>query len=240
MYSEEPAYRIYQGLFNALKHHFNDYTEAYDKLLEFLIVDFCPIALRAIPGNLSWLTENEKLYSDLVSTYNPDIIKSSMKDHLGALYCEIQGQRAAQSKGQFITPYNVCKMMAEMQMQGSQEQVTVLDPCCGTGSMLLAAHEANPNAIVFGVDIDLRAVRTCLINFAIHNIKGYVLHADALRHDTSLGTDAGRENWKYANRWDSHYNELKTTEFNAQAIGKSSEKFKQLVSEGQKSISEFI
>lgn len=51
-------------------------------------------------------------------------------------------------KGQFFTPYNVCRMMAEMQIDGIETRVerqgwvSVLDPCCGAGALLIAARNA--------------------------------------------------------------------------------------------------
>lgn len=51
-------------------------------------------------------------------------------------------------KGQFFTPYNVCRMMAEMQADGIEERVqrqgwiSVNDPCCGAGALLIAFRNA--------------------------------------------------------------------------------------------------
>lgn len=75
----------------------------------------------------------------------------------------------------------------------------------------MAAHKTAPNALFFGVDVDLRALRIAFINFAIHGISGYLLHADSLAHDTDISTDDGIYNWHFANRWDSCMNKLKKT-----------------------------
>lgn len=210
MYSHDPAHKIYNSLFSILKNYFNDYDKAFDKLLEFLVVDFSPRAILHIEGKLNWFFENKELAKKLLEVYDPKIIKNTHLDHLGALYCTLQSNKTIQMKGQFITPYNVSKMIAQMTLNETEKAVTVLDPACGTGSMLLAAHETSPNSILFGVDIDLRAVRTCITNFAIRNIKGYILCADSLRHDTMLNTENGRHNWQFANNWYSHWNELKS------------------------------
>ena len=51
-------------------------------------------------------------------------------------------------KGQFFTPYNVCRMMAEMQVDGIEARIErqgwvgINDPCCGAGALLIAARNA--------------------------------------------------------------------------------------------------
>ena len=74
--------------------------------------------------------------------------------------------------GQFYTPYQVCLMMAKM--QAPQPGQSVIDPCCGAGSMLLAALESvredfYPEARLelTGVDIDPDAVRLCKLNLIL-------------------------------------------------------------------------
>ncbi len=44
----------------------------------------------------------------------------------------------------------------------------------------------------------------------LHSISMYLLHADSLRHVTDIALPEGRENWQYANRWQSQMDKLKT------------------------------
>lgn len=67
------------------------------------------------------------------------------------------GSPWAKSTGFFSTPMQVCNMMAEMNFSERQGPLadsrldTVLDPCVGTGSMLLAA--SNYSLRLFGTDV---------------------------------------------------------------------------------------
>ena len=44
----------------------------------------------------------------------------------------------------------------------------------------------------------------------LHSISMYLLHADSLRHVTDIALPEGKENWQYANRWQSQMDKLKT------------------------------
>ena len=90
-----------------------------------------------------------------------------------------------------------------------KEPKTVLDPCVGTGRMIMSGAKVSPQSYYYGVDIDWRSLHVALVNFAQHDIHGFVLHADSLMHDTDIAKPNGRFNWKFANQWKSHYGELK-------------------------------
>lgn len=105
---------------------------------------------------------------------------------------------------------NVADMMADMTIGQTSESKTVLDPAVGTGRLLMAAHKVAPNAILFGVDTDLRALRIAYTNFAIYNISGYLLHADGLKHEIDISTPPGLNNWQYANKWYSCMDKLES------------------------------
>ena len=142
--------------------------------------------------------------------YDLDLIKSDKRDHLGDLYVENQGKLSQSYKGQFLTPENVVDMMCAMTIEKTDEEINILDPCTGTGRFLMCAHEYAPNANLFGVDIDQRALRVAFTNCAIHNVSAYFLHANSLLHETDISKPEGIYNWQYANRWNSCWDELKT------------------------------
>jgi len=97
-----------------------------------------------------------------------------------------------------------------------QKPLNILDPCVGTGRFLISAGKYAPNAVLYGVDIDNRAIRTAFANACIHKIRVRLLNADSIRHATMPDTEAGRYNWRFCNSWNSHYSELKgvVDEFN--------------------------
>jgi len=100
-------------------------------------------------------------------------------------------------KGQFFTPYNICRMIAEMQIDGIEERVqrqgwvSVNDPCCGAGAMLIAARNAMvrrklgpADALYVAQDIDRTAALMCYLQLSLLGCAGYVVVGDSLLHPT--------------------------------------------------------
>ncbi|MDR2433929.1 MAG: N-6 DNA methylase [Treponema sp.] len=83
-------------------------------------------------------------------------------DILGAFYQSIQSVSQKSNTGSYYTP---SKLLNEIQVDPEK---TILDPCCGSGGILLnvltKAH--NPSKI-FARDIDETALRICFINLAL-------------------------------------------------------------------------
>ena len=77
------------------------------------------------------------------------------KDILGDIY---QGAISYGHNGQFFTPEPVCEAMARMSMGQGAERI--VDACCGSGRLLLAAADVNPYAEFYGQDIDLRRAKS--------------------------------------------------------------------------------
>lgn len=71
-------------------------------------------------------------------------------DVLGDVYMQVRSAWAGSKLGQYFTPWQLCLMMAEMQIVGddmaakvaAREIITVHDCACGSGAMLLAAKAA--------------------------------------------------------------------------------------------------
>ncbi len=198
-----------ESMYDLLTGKFHYSVKSWDNFVEFLAVDNCGSLFLQLDHKFEWLFEDSKLANSLMQTYDPELLRSDYYDHLGEMYLEkLVGTRQAQERGQFLTPMNVADSMAAMTIGQTDKPVRVLDPCVGTGRLLMAAHKQAPNALLFGVDVDLRALRIAFTNFAIHGISGYLLHADSLLHDTDISTDVGRHNWEFANRWYSCMDQL--------------------------------
>lgn len=61
----------------------------------------------------------------------------------------------------------------------------ILDPCCGSGVMLVEAiktmqTDALGEALFFGQDIDLTCVKMCALNLTFFNVNGFVIWGDSL------------------------------------------------------------
>lgn len=114
------------------------------------------------------------------------------QDFLGTLFMELG--LGNHWKGQFFTPYNVCKAMAEINMsdlnQKIQEKgwVSINDCACGAGATLIAAANCFKNnginyqnhALFIAQDIDRIAGMMCYIQLSLLGSAGYVAIADSL------------------------------------------------------------
>jgi hypothetical protein len=107
-----------------------------------------------------------------------DAIETTRQDILGDIF---QGAITHGQNGQFFTPENVCKMMAQMTVDSETRNVS--DPCCGSGRLLLAAADICPQAEFVGQDVDLRCAQMTAINLALRNLHGWVVHGNSLSRE---------------------------------------------------------
>lgn len=118
---------------------------------------------------------------------NPD------QDFLGKLYMSLN--LGSHWHGQFFTPYNVCRMMAEMNFgDGIQAEIerkgyiSVCDPCVGAGAMLIAAANAmrrakanyQTSAVFVGQDIDRVVAMMAYIQLSLIGCPGYIIIGNSL------------------------------------------------------------
>jgi type I restriction-modification system DNA methylase subunit len=92
--------------------------------------------------------------------------------------------------GQFFTPYHICLFMAsisftEQKNNGDAEierPLRILDPCCGSGRMLLASHRIQgPEHEYYGIDIDRTCVKMTALNLFLNGMwNSEVMCANAL------------------------------------------------------------
>lgn len=117
---------------------------------------------------------------------NPD------QDFLGKLYMTLD--LGNHWKGQFFTPYNVSRAMAEMTMGDCQAQIdkqgwiSICDPCVGGGAMIIAAantlrrQKVNyQNHVLFvGQDIDRVVAMMAYIQISLLGCPGYIVVGNSL------------------------------------------------------------
>lgn len=84
-------------------------------------------------------------------------------------------------KGQFFTPEHVCDMMVQLMIPEKMEDgKKVLDPCCGSGRLLLSAAKINRNAVFYAQDIDEVCCKMTVINFILNTMVGEVQWTNSL------------------------------------------------------------
>jgi hypothetical protein len=113
-------------------------------------------------------------------------------DVLGDMYMELE--LSNHWKGQYFTPDCVCRMMSKItcgdtaELIETQGVISVHDPCCGSGVMLIAfANECLEQGINYqrkvlfvGQDIDPVVARMCYIQMSLLSMPGYVIIGNSL------------------------------------------------------------
>ena len=117
------------------------------------------------------------------------------QDFLGQMYMGLNLGNHWQ--GQFFTPYNVCRMMAEINFGDgakaeaeSKGYLSVCDPCVGAGAMLIAAANAmrradinyQTSAVFVGQDVDRLVALMAYIQLSLLGCPGYIIVGDSLLH----------------------------------------------------------
>jgi type I restriction-modification system DNA methylase subunit len=117
---------------------------------------------------------------------NPD------QDFLGSLYMRFE--LGSHWHGQFFTPYSLCHLMADIQMDDLKGKidregwVSVCDPCIGGGAMMVAAASKartmginyQKSMLFVGQDVDRIAGMMAYIQMSLLGMPGYVVIADTL------------------------------------------------------------
>ena len=128
------------------------------------------------------------------------------QDFLGSLFMKLE--LGNHWKGQFFTPYSVCKAMATINAQNfedtikSKGYVSVNDCACGAGATLIAMantfkeHDINyqNHALFVAQDIDRTAGLMCYIQLSLLGCPGYVVIADSLSNPIIGKTLMPRQN----------------------------------------------
>ncbi len=105
-------------------------------------------------------------------------------DILGDAYEYLMRNFATQSgksKGQFYTPAEVSRIIAKVIGAGSARDTnqTTYDPTCGSGSLLLKAHDEAPVDIgIFGQEMDNATAALARMNMILHNCDTAEIHRD--------------------------------------------------------------
>jgi type I restriction-modification system DNA methylase subunit len=106
-------------------------------------------------------------------------IANGEPDPLGDLY---MAAISYGEHGQFFTPHHIASAMAAM--VGVQDGQRVLDPACGSGTILLMAAKQAPGALFYGIDLDERCAKMCAINLLLRGLSGGVQWGNALTYET--------------------------------------------------------
>lgn len=188
-----------------------DFEYRYD--LRSVFNDFLTLTTCAFSQNpATGLSYDEDLYLQTIEPYKTDNLRHHFPKMLACLTCEMEDRVGSDTgndvlgdfyeqhlyrKGasQFFTPWPVCSFMAKastdsIDVTATREPLRVLDPCCGSGRMLLAsAKENGPTHEYYGIDIDLTCVKMTAINLFLNGMfHCEVMCGDALSPDDFRGS----------------------------------------------------
>ncbi len=118
--------------------------------------------------------------------------RDSEQDFLGKMFMDLE--LGNHWKGQFFTPYSVCRLMAGITLKGAEDRIasegyiSICDPACGAGATLIAAANQllvggcnyQQHVIFAGQDIDRTVALMCFIQLSLLGCPGYIVIGDTL------------------------------------------------------------
>lgn len=168
--------------------------------------DFCEMAALSFSNAILKNAEREERYLRIIGRYSKEEAQQFPKllgltamgledwdcDFLGEVFMGLE--LGNHWKGQFFTPFHLCRMMADMQAGDVAEIiarrgfVTGNDPCCGGGAMLIGLARAlrdrgiNPqqHLHVTATDVDATAAHMCYVQLCWLHIPAVVIVGNSL------------------------------------------------------------
>lgn len=134
--------------------------------------------------------KEQELFPQLAAEVVLALEKNPEQDFLGKIFMELN--LSNDSGGQFFTPYNVCRMMAEMTISDvvthveKHGYIIINDPVCGAGATLIAAVHAaakplseagfnwQNHVLVTAQDIDYIVALMCYIQLSLLGAAAYI------------------------------------------------------------------
>lgn len=187
--------RAFNKLFSHLEHGWN-YDRFFGDFVDFLTESFMPErqgVYEQLKKRYKTLDGFMQLTREYIMTQNRQIIEDGPNgwyDALGSYYEVLTSRGKSQWLGQFFTPSEVCTLMAtlsgtsrEMTGQG----LTVHDPACGSGRLLLASHAIAPGNYQFGADLDPICAKMTAVNMCVHGCEGEAVCMDSLALEWRFG-----------------------------------------------------
>jgi len=135
-----------------------------------------------------------EMFLSIVNTMEKSF-ETGFLDILGDVYMGLE--LGNHWKGQFFTPYTVCRCMAKMMIEGtnieerikSRGYITINEPCCGAGAMIIAAADTlrsqniinyQQDVLFVAQDIDPVCALMCYIQISLLGMSGIVMIGDTI------------------------------------------------------------
>lgn len=141
-----------------------------------------------------WERPDLHLFAEAFAAIVIEMESRPFEDLIGGYYMECAlSQKGQQWHGEFHTPKTICDLMARMTL-GDMESlpaeglITVCEPACGAGAMILSLAEACPPEVrrrlrVTAIDISRTACDMAFINTTLWGIPTRVIHGNSLSNE---------------------------------------------------------
>jgi len=138
-----------------------------------------------------WERQDLDLFGNALGALVLEMEGRPFEDVLGGYYMEFAlSHKGQQWNGEFHTPKPVCDLMArmtlgEMESLSTEGPITVCEPACGAGAMILSLAEACPPDVrprlrVTAIDINRTACDMAFVNTTLWGIPTRVIHGNSL------------------------------------------------------------
>jgi type I restriction-modification system DNA methylase subunit len=155
-----------------------------------------------------WDKPELELFAEALAPLIEEMEHRPFEDILGGYYMEFAlSQKGQQWNGEFHTPKPVCDLMARVMIGDANalptdRVITVCEPACGAGAMILSIAEACPPDVrrklrVMAIDISRTACDMAFINTTLWGVPTRVIHGNSL----SLEFWAGWSNIHHIAPW---------------------------------------
>lgn len=172
---------------------------------DFILMSACSISTAV---DKAMFEQREQMYMRIIQGYTKDELdkmtqlfaltvlaleENPDQDFLGDIFNELR--LFNERKGQHFTPYNVGKMMAQMQLGNLAAEIkengffSISDCCCGAGRLLIAAANAareqgvnyQRDIVFVAQDIDFTVAMMAYVSLSLLGCVGYVAVGNTLR-----------------------------------------------------------
>jgi type I restriction-modification system DNA methylase subunit len=141
-----------------------------------------------------WENAELEVFGNALGALVLEMERRPFEDILGEHYMEFAlSSKGQQWNGEFHTPKHVCDLMARMLVGNmdslpANEPITICEPACGAGAMILSVAQACPPEIrqrlrVTAIDINRTACDMAFINTSLWGIPARVLHGNTLSNE---------------------------------------------------------
>lgn len=190
--------------------HRHDTRRVFDA---FLCLAACALAAQTREAEYleeakHWEKPEMDRFAEALAALVSEMETRPFEDLIGGYYMEFAlSQKGQQWNGEFHTPKTICDLMAQVTLGDvaslpTEGPITVCEPACGAGAMILSLAEACPPEVrrrlkVTAIDISRTACHMTFVNTTLWGIPTRVIHGNAL----SLECWAAWSNIHYIAPW---------------------------------------